>query len=72
MTTELDGLPAPTETFELPEGWYLLWCNNCGYSITFDEDTVASYGAEEWFSVLDWASKDHPCTPPLVIDEELL
>lgn len=64
------ALPGPTQQFQLPDGWYVLWCVGCGYALTFDEAAATSYDlTEEWDAVIQWAM-DHEHVPVLVIEED--
>lgn len=52
----------PNTTFDnQPEGWLLLWCPGCLYSVVWTEDEWSTYTEAEWDTLLWREAVPHDC-----------
>lgn len=53
---------------QIPEGWYVLWCERCLTTLMWTVDDAETYPITEWGDQVVWATDQaHPdaafCTP---------
>ncbi len=50
---------------EIPEDWYVLWCQNCFASLMWTLDDANTYDIREWGAHMAWAiDQAHPHEHP--------
>lgn len=53
--------PLPRPADNIPEGWRVLWCPECAYSVTFTDAAWITYTEDEWNTLLWQEAQTHDC-----------